>query len=91
MFHVKRFGTIDAKILASHLSGAPLGLVRPAKADVFLRLFWGSGWAGCLEPITATISNLPDLLKVLSAVQTILGTILLFLVGLGIRNRFRMR
>jgi hypothetical protein len=39
----------------------------------------------------ATISNLPDLLKVLSAVQTILGTILLFLVGLGIRNRFRMR
>jgi hypothetical protein len=45
MFHVKRFGTIDAKILASHLSGSPLVLVRPAKADVFLRLFWGRGWA----------------------------------------------
>src|SRR5207249_4851112 len=30
-------------------------------------------------------------LVVFSAVQTILGTILLFLVGLGIRNKFRMR
>jgi hypothetical protein len=31
------------------------------------------------------------LLEVLNATQTILGTILLFLVGLGIRNRFRMK
>jgi uncharacterized protein YjbI with pentapeptide repeats len=30
-------------------------------------------------------------LKVLAAIQTILGTILLFLFGLGIRNRFRMK
>ncbi|WGJ15440.1 pentapeptide repeat-containing protein [Methylocapsa sp. D3K7] len=45
MFHVKRFGTIDAKVLASRRSGPPLGLVRPAKAAVFLRLFWGRGWA----------------------------------------------
>jgi len=30
-------------------------------------------------------------LKVLAAVQTILGTILLFLFGLGIRNKFRMK
>jgi hypothetical protein len=38
-----------------------------------------------------TIENLPTLLKILAAVQTILGTILLFLVGLGVRNRFRMK
>ena len=30
-------------------------------------------------------------LKVLAALQTILGTILLFLFGLGIRNKFRMK
>jgi hypothetical protein len=30
-------------------------------------------------------------LKILAAVQTILGTILLFLFGLGIRNKFRMK
>jgi uncharacterized protein YjbI with pentapeptide repeats len=30
-------------------------------------------------------------LKVFSAVQTILGTILLFLFGLGVRNKFRMK
>ena len=39
----------------------------------------------------AASSNLPAALKVLSAVQTILGTIFLFLFGLGIRNQFRMR
>ena len=39
----------------------------------------------------AAIEQSSRLLKVLSAVQTILGTILLFLFGLGIRNRFRMR
>jgi uncharacterized protein YjbI with pentapeptide repeats len=38
-----------------------------------------------------TISKLSDPLKILSATQTILGTILLFLVGLGVRNRFRMK
>jgi hypothetical protein len=30
-------------------------------------------------------------LEVLAAVQTILGTILFFLFGLGIRNRLRMK
>jgi hypothetical protein len=30
-------------------------------------------------------------LKVFSAIQTILGTSLLFLIGLGIRNKFRMK
>lgn len=39
----------------------------------------------------ATIEHLPAPLKILSALQTILGTILLFLFGLGIRNKFRMK
>jgi hypothetical protein len=39
----------------------------------------------------ATIERLPATLKSLAAVQTILGTILLFLFGLGIRNKFRMK
>jgi hypothetical protein len=30
-------------------------------------------------------------LKVFSALQTILGVILLFLFGLGVRNKFRMK
>jgi hypothetical protein len=30
-------------------------------------------------------------LKILAAVQTVLGTILLFLFGLGVRNKFRMK
>jgi Pentapeptide repeats (9 copies) len=37
------------------------------------------------------VENLPAALKILAAVQTILGTILLFLFGLGVRNRFRMK
>ncbi|HEY4848116.1 MAG TPA: pentapeptide repeat-containing protein [Methylocella sp.] len=37
------------------------------------------------------IENLPAALKILAAVQTMLGTILLFLFGLGIRNKFRMK
>ena len=39
----------------------------------------------------ATIERLPAPLQILSAVQTILGTILLFLFGLGARNKFRMK
>jgi hypothetical protein len=37
------------------------------------------------------IENLPAALKILAAVQTIFGTILLFLFGLGVRNKFRMK
>jgi hypothetical protein len=37
------------------------------------------------------IENLPAALKILAALQTIFGTILLFLFGLGIRNKFRMK
>jgi hypothetical protein len=37
------------------------------------------------------IDNLPAELKVFSAFQTILGTTLVFLFGLGIRNRFRIK
>jgi hypothetical protein len=39
----------------------------------------------------ATIEHLPPSLKILAAIQTILGAILLFLFGLGIRNKFRMK
>jgi Pentapeptide repeats (9 copies) len=39
----------------------------------------------------ATIAGLLRSLKLLAAIQTILGAILLFLVGLGIRNKFRMK
>jgi uncharacterized protein YjbI with pentapeptide repeats len=39
----------------------------------------------------ATIESLPALSKILAALQTILGTILIFLFGLGIRNKFRMK
>jgi hypothetical protein len=37
------------------------------------------------------IEALSRALKVISAVQTIAGTVLLFLFGLAIRNRFRMK
>ncbi len=37
------------------------------------------------------IEGLPAVLKFVAAAQTIIGTILLFLFGLGIRNKFRMK
>jgi hypothetical protein len=37
------------------------------------------------------LSLLPGWLKVVAAIQTILGIVLLFLFGLSIRNRFRMK
>jgi len=37
------------------------------------------------------VEHLPWWLKVLSGLQTVLGGVLLFLFGLGIRNRFRMK
>ena len=58
MFHVKRFGTIDTKILASHQSSLPLGLVRSVRADVFLRLFWGRrGRAAVSEDFKEPVSG----------------------------------
>jgi hypothetical protein len=39
----------------------------------------------------AVIAHLSAWLEVMSAIQTIFGTILLFLTGLGIRNKFRMK
>jgi hypothetical protein len=46
---------------------------------------------GFSQLFNLSIDNLPSSLKVFVAVQTIVGTILLFLVGLGIRNKFRMK
>ena len=37
------------------------------------------------------IDGLSPWLDVVAAIQTILGTILLFLFGLGLRNKFRMK
>jgi hypothetical protein len=39
----------------------------------------------------AVISDLPKMLKLLAAMQTVAGGVLFFLFGLGLRNRFRMR
>jgi len=38
-----------------------------------------------------TIEALSHILKVVSAVQTVAGIVLLFCFGLAVRNRFRMR
>jgi hypothetical protein len=40
---------------------------------------------------TVAIECLPAASKIIAAVQTIFGTILLFLFGLGVRNKFRMK
>jgi hypothetical protein len=37
------------------------------------------------------MKNLPAWLEVVAAIQTIVGVILLFLFGLGVRNKFRMK
>jgi uncharacterized protein YjbI with pentapeptide repeats len=37
------------------------------------------------------VASLPRALKVISAVQTLFGVVLLFLFGLAVRNRFRMK
>jgi hypothetical protein len=42
-----------------------------------------------IEPML--LQSLPGWLKVIATIQTILGIVLLFLFGLGVRNRFRMR
>jgi uncharacterized protein YjbI with pentapeptide repeats len=39
----------------------------------------------------ALLQNLPGWLKVIATIQTILGIVLLFLFGLGIRNSFRIK
>jgi hypothetical protein len=39
----------------------------------------------------SVLEALPPWLKVIATVQTGLGIVLLFLFGLGIRNRFRMK
>jgi hypothetical protein len=39
----------------------------------------------------AVLQGLPGWLKVVATIQTILGIVLLFLFGLGIRNCFRIK
>ncbi len=68
-----------------HLSGfwqaAGLSLANTFGVLGFRRDLIGSEVLACL----------PGLLKVLAAVQTVAGIVLLFLLGLAIRNRFRMK
>jgi uncharacterized protein YjbI with pentapeptide repeats len=51
------------------------------------------GFLGIRKDLIAAelLQGLPGWLKVIATIQTILGILLLFLFGLGIRNRFRMR
>jgi hypothetical protein len=42
-----------------------------------------------IEPVL--LQGLPGWLKVVATIQTMLGIVLLFLFGLGIRNRFRIK
>jgi len=39
----------------------------------------------------SVITDLPWILKLVAGIQTIAGGVLFFLLGLGLRNRFRMR
>jgi uncharacterized protein YjbI with pentapeptide repeats len=83
---VVAFGTL-ALLLSNRLSPwqplEPFGLSLANTLNVF-------GFRkDFFEP--ATIQGLPAVMEVVAAVQSILGTILLFLAGLGIRNKFRMK
>jgi hypothetical protein len=46
---------------------------------------------GFRKDFNLSIDDLPAALKVLAATQTIVGGAVLFLFGLGIRNKFRMK
>lgn len=47
---------------------------------------------GLTERFFPSVSqNLPSLLSMVSGIQTIMGFVLLFLLGLGLRNRFRIK
>jgi hypothetical protein len=84
-----------------------LGAVAVLGAAPFLFHFGLPGWRGCLALSAtntfgflgfrreffppSVISDLPRMLKLISAMQTVAGGGLFFLFALGLRNRFRMR
>jgi uncharacterized protein YjbI with pentapeptide repeats len=83
LFYLALIGTLAFLPSESLSPGQSLGLSFANSLNVFgfRRDFF--------EP--AVIARLPTWLEAFSALQTILGAILLFLVGLGIRNKFRMK
>jgi uncharacterized protein YjbI with pentapeptide repeats len=84
-----------------------LGTIALAGAVPFTLHFGLPGWKGSLALSVANtlgvfglrtvffppsvVIELPSALKLLSGAQTVAGAVLCFLVGLGMRNRFRMR
>lgn len=72
------FWYFDARTIEEALG---LGVANTLNVFGFRKEFFD---ASCIE-------SLPAGLKIVAALQTILGTILLFLIGLGIRNKFRMK
>jgi hypothetical protein len=83
LFAVAAFGTLMLLLSGALAPWQSLGL---SLANTFNVLGFGKDFFDA-----ATIENLPALLKILAALQTIFGTILVFLFGLGIRNKFRMK
>ena len=61
--------------LATKLSFANIFVFLPDRRDIMLKM------GGCLSNTTQAVS----------AAQSLLGVVLLFLLGLALRNRFRMR
>jgi uncharacterized protein YjbI with pentapeptide repeats len=83
LFYLALIGTLVFLTSDSLSPGQSLGLSFANTLNVF-------GFRkDFFEP--AVITHLPAWLDVISAVQTILGAVLLFLFGLGVRNRFRMK
>jgi hypothetical protein len=70
------------------------GLSEPFRGKMhrWLHLQLGlDNWRDPLQPEDFLPHTFARPIEVRAAVQTILGTILLFLFGLGIRNKFRMK
>jgi uncharacterized protein YjbI with pentapeptide repeats len=76
-------GWSPVTFIAHGLSGRALGL---SFANTFSVLSIRKDFIG-----PDLLQSLPGWLKVVATIQTILGIVLLFLFGLGIRNRFRMK
>ncbi len=79
---IAKLGMVKGGVLAD------LWTIGPAMGWSFANLFSFFGFRGLFFE---EAKELPALLQVTSGVQTVLGFVLLFLLGLGLRNRFRLR
>ena len=59
-----------------------IGGFNPARADLYRRLFAGAG---------STEIDVPLWLQLVAMSQQFVGIVLLFMIGLALRNRFRMK